>query len=288
MAVGGKQRPDYVPSEKMVGVFEGEVICVNPTVEEYKEVLGIELQPDSKMAEYIGETKNNNNYLRVDVWLHEAKTEQNFKVSFFLEDKERSNKEGTKFQYINTSGICSWASSEASLPDWFKKREYRIAKAGEEELYGFLRNWLSKLDYKDDSTELELTWSKLMKGNIKEIREQINGEYCKKVTACATVSVDTSDPDKVKHYQGVYNRAFLPEGSLKYFRLNNYNDEQTLNSIRAKAPKDLKFHERFIASIADLEYGCKDIYSLSELEKFDEAVHITSSSDVISDENPDY
>ena len=52
--------------------------------------------------------------------------------------------------------------------------------------------------------------------------------------------------------------------------------------------KELKFHERFIASIADLEYGCKDIYSLKELQIFDETVHIVSSNKVISEEDPSY
>lgn len=287
MAVGGKQRPDFVPSERQIGIFEGEVIAINPTVEEYKELLGIELKEDSKMTDYIGETKNNNNYLRIDVWLKDAKTEQNYKVGFFLEDKERSNKDETKFQYIDNVGITTWGASESTLPDWFKKRPYRIAKAGEEELYTFLRTWLSKLDYRDLDTELLLNWSKLMKGNVKEIKDQMGGEYAKKVVAAATVS--SSDKDgKIVYYQGVYNRAFLPEGALKYFRLVNYNDEEVLNGIRKQKISDLKFHEKFIASIADLEYGCKDTYSLSEIEPFDEEVHISAGEKVIKEEDPSY
>lgn len=285
--IGGKTRPDFVPSERQIGMFEGEVIAINPTTEEYKELLGIELKEDSKITEYIGETKNGNNYLRIDVWLKDAKSEQNFKVGFFLEDKERSNKDETKFQYIDNVGVTTWGSSESSLPDWFKKREYRIAKAGEEELYAFLRTWLSKLDYRDAETELVLNWSKLMKGNVKEIKDQLNGEYCKKVVLCATVASGDKD-GKVVYYQNIYNRAFLPEGSLKYFRLINYNDEETLNGIRKKAFKDLKFHEKFIASIADLEYGCKDTYSLAEIESFNEEVHIVAGNKVIEEEGPGY
>lgn len=288
MAVGGDKRPDFVPSERVIGIFEGDVICINPSTEEYKDLLGIELAPDSKATEYIGQTKNENNYLRIDVWIKDSKTEQNLKVSFFLEDKERSNREGTKYQYINNSGVCSWASAEADLPDWFKKKDYRIAKAGEEELYNFLRNWLSLLDYKSDKTELKLDWVRLMKGNVSEIKQEINGEYCKKVISAATVNVVVADDDSVKYYQSVYNRAFLPEGCMKFFRLNDYNNEDTLNSIRGSHPSKLKFHEKFIASIADLEYGCKDIYSFSELTTFDEKIHITSSERVIENDDPGY
>lgn len=285
--ISGKQRPDFVPSERYVGVFEGEVIAINPNVEEYKELLGIELAEESKAAEYIGETKNGNRYVRIDVWMKETVRDQNFKASFFLEDKERTNKDETKFQYINNVGITTWADSESSLMKWFKEREYRIAKAGEEELYNFLRNWLSKLDYRDPDTELVLNWSKLMKGDVREIKSQIGGEYCKKVMGAAIVNVSEKD-DKINYYQGVYNRAFLPEGSLKFFKLNDYSDEETLDKIRTKSMKDLKFHERFIASVADLEYGCKDVYLLKELQIFDEAVHIVSSNKVISEEDPSY
>jgi hypothetical protein len=59
------------------------------------------------------------------------------KVSFFLEDKERQNKDETKKQYINSVGNCSWAADPNDLPDWFKARDYRVAKIGEEELYEF-------------------------------------------------------------------------------------------------------------------------------------------------------
>jgi hypothetical protein len=61
-------------------------------------------------------------------------------VTFFLEDKDRVNKDGTKKQYINNIGTCSWAAEESALPDWFKGREYRVAKVGEEDLYAFLRS----------------------------------------------------------------------------------------------------------------------------------------------------
>ena len=37
------------------------------------------------------------------------------KVSFFLQDKERMNKDETKNQYINTSGATSWAETEKGL-----------------------------------------------------------------------------------------------------------------------------------------------------------------------------
>jgi hypothetical protein len=48
-------------------------------------------------------------------------------------------------QYINSVGNCSWAADPNDLPDWFKARDYRVLKIGEEELYEFLRTWLVTL-----------------------------------------------------------------------------------------------------------------------------------------------
>jgi hypothetical protein len=37
-------------------LFEANVIAINPTAEEFKDILGMELKEDSKATEYLGET----------------------------------------------------------------------------------------------------------------------------------------------------------------------------------------------------------------------------------------
>lgn len=94
--IGGKLRESSSNDsnyEKKVGVFEANVIAINPTAEEYSSILGREINADSKATEYLGESKDGNTYLRIDVWLQEIKTQENYKVSFFLEDKERENRD---------------------------------------------------------------------------------------------------------------------------------------------------------------------------------------------------
>ena len=84
------QLPEFT---KKVGLFEAKVIAINPDAEEYNDVLGIEVKEDSKAVEYLGESQDKNKTLRVDFWLQDIKTEDKFKVTFFLEDKERTTKE---------------------------------------------------------------------------------------------------------------------------------------------------------------------------------------------------
>lgn len=287
--ISGKRR-EQIEFTKKVGVFEGQVICINPSEEEFKDLLGIELKEESKATEYLGDSRDGNSTLRINVWIGWTNQKERFvhPVSFFLEDKERTNKEGTKKQYINSIGVCSWSDDPNSLPAWFTKREYRVAYVGEEELYTFLRTWLGNLDYRDAETILQLDWKKLMKGNVKELRDQIDGEYSTNVVALATISTRENKEGEVKEYQSIYNKAFLPPYSLRYFRLVDYTDETVLSKLRSKKVSDLKIHEKFVVTVTDPEYGCKDFYVMKELCDYNPDDNIAASDTTMSEASPSY
>jgi hypothetical protein len=276
---------------KKVGLFEGTVVAINPTAEQFKDVLGIELAEDSKATEYAGESKDGNATLRVSIWLKDVKSGHHFNANFFLEDKERENKDGSKKQYINQVGNCTWASDEDQLPQWFKgtasqPRDYRVAYSGEEELYEFLRTWIYELDYSKADTILSIDWKKLMRGNLKELTSQIGGELTGNVIAMATVVVREKDGES-KEFQGVYNRAFLPAYAIKNFRLVNYDDPKKIKELSAKKPKDMKLHEKFVVKLTG-EYGCKDYFLFKELEDYDPEKNLVASDRVIEEDDADY
>lgn len=286
--IGGKRKEQTSLPEfsKKVGLFEAKVVAINPDAEEYKEVLNIELKEDSKALEYLGTSTDGNTTLRVDIWLEEVRHKDKFKVTFFLENKEKVNKDGTKKQYINTIGTCSWADDPNNLPTWFSSREYRVAFVGEEELYNFLRTWLGELDYRDAETTLSLDWKKLMKGNTKDIKDQVNGEWCTNVVALATIKTVIKD-DETKEYQGVYNKAFLPAYSIKQFRLVDFSKSDIISGLRQKKSKDLKPHERFVLNVTG-EYGCRDFYTLKDLKDYNAEDNLVASDSVISDDGADF
>jgi hypothetical protein len=288
--IGGVKRESTNTESKFnkkVGLFEANVIAINPTNEEYKDVLGIELNEDSKATNYLGETRDGNTYLRVDVWLQEVKNQENFKVSFFLEDRERENRDQTKKQYVNSVGMTSWADDENNLFDWFKEnREYRVAFIGEEDLYDFLRTWLGQLDYRSAETTLTLDWSKLMRGNLKDLKDQVDGEWCNSIVALATVVTKERDGDTVE-YQGVYNKAFLSGYTMRQFRLVDYTENKIVNQLKSRKPRELKPHERFVVKVTG-EYGCKDYYQLKEIEDYNPDENLVASDDYISEDGQDY
>ena len=223
----------------------------------------------------------------MDVWLKQVKTENLFKVSFFLEDRERENRDQTKKQYVNSVGMTAWAADEADLWDWFTKgRDFRVAYIGEEDLYDFMRTWLGQLNYRHADTVLQLDWKKLMRGNVGDLKSEVQGEWCNTVVALATVVVKERDGE-TKEYQGIYNKGFLSGYTMKQFRLVDYTDKRTLDSLRSRKPKELKPHERFAVRVSG-EYGCKDYYILKEIEEYNPGDNLVASDNFISDDGADY
>lgn len=288
--IGGEKRqsPTFDDKEfaKKVGLFEARVIAVNPTTEEYADVLGRQLKEDSKATEYLGTSKDGNARLRLDFWLEEVKSKEKFKLTFFIENKEKENRDQTKKQYINNIGRCTWADSPNNLPTWFKERENRVAFVGEEDLYNFLRSWLSNIDFSSKKSTLQLEFNKLIKGNVKELKEQINGEWATNIVALATINTKETD-DGVKEFQNIYNKAFLPPYSIKAFRLLDYNAAGTISGLRQKSSKDLKPHERFVLNVTG-EYGCKDFFTFKELKEYSSEDNLVSSDKVIAEDDSDF
>ena len=285
MAIGGEKRKEF---SKRVGLFEARVVAINPTVEEFEEVLGIEIKEESKAAEYSGETRDGEIYSRVSVWLQDIKNETYFSVNYMLINRERENKEMTKKQYINSSGTSTWADSPNNLPDWFTEgREYRVAMIGEAELYILLQFWLNGLNYRSKETILEVNWKKLINGDVSELREQIDGEWAGTFVALATVSIKEKDDGEIVEYQSVYNKEFIPFYNLKYFRLNDYDDEKVRKVIEAKDPKKRKGYEKFVLDIYG-DYGCKDFFKLKDIKDYDPSDTITSGKEIIKEDDPSY
>lgn len=281
--IGGKKR-ETQDFGKIVGLAEFKVLVINPTREQFKSILGRDLDENSKADQYLGE-KDGNKTLRIDVWGELVKNKRKEKITLFLEDKERSNKDNTKNQYINSQGSTTWSDSEENLKGWFTKHDFRIAKGGEEELYGFMRAWLGKLDFQDADTVLNLDWKKLMKGNVSEISSQLNGEY--DTTFIVPFTVKRTDKDgETKEYQSVYNKGFLPSYTLKFFRLNDFSKDEVLENLKRKEKPT--FVEKFVLQITDSEFGCKDSYLLKDFKDYNPDDFLVASNKTLQEDNQDY
>jgi hypothetical protein len=285
MAISGSKReiPQGGDFPKKVGIFEAKVIAINPNEREYKDILGIELKEDSNATNYYDDVKKK---LRVNVWLQDVNSDFKTNATFWLEHGEKENKDATKKQYINSIGVCSWASSPDLLPVWFLKRDYRVAHIGEEEFLGFVRIWLGGLDFSDLSTEIMLDWKKVMSGDLKDLKEQIDGEFTQTVGALATVkTVDKEDGPK--SYQNIFIKSFFPGYSIKSMRVVDYNNPDVVRGLTFRKSAELKMHERFVVNVVG-EYGCKDYYTFKELHDYDPEANLVESDKVIAADSSDF
>lgn len=283
MAISGAKRESLETKEyaKKVGLFEGKVIAINPDAEWYNDELGMQLKEDSKATVYLGVTDDGTKTLRVDVWLQDIKSGDKLKVVFYLKDKPVISKSG-KTQFITDQCSTTYADSEDYLPTWFTKRDYHVCREGEAELCSFLATWTNINFYEDQDAQILLEWKDLMKGNVSELRDQI--EACEKqtVVALATVKV-VETAEGVKEYQSVFNKAFMPGYGLRQIRQINVNKDY-ITRIGKKLPKELKVYDRFILKVAG-DYGCKEFYSFDELKVYNAADNFAASDKVIADDD---
>ena len=126
----------------------------------------------------------------------------------------------------------------------------------------------------------------MMRGNLNDLKSQIDGEWCTNVVALATIKTVIKDSE-IKEYQGMYTKAFLPAFAIKQFRLVDYKNTKVLESLRAKKPRDLKPHEKFVVQVTG-EYGSKDYFTLTDIKEYNADDNLVSSDAVLSEDGGDY
>lgn len=283
MAISGEKRVPLGNKEfpKKVGLFDAKVIAINPDAEWYNDVLGMQLKEDSKSTIYLGVTDDGVKTLRVDVWLEDIKSGDKFKVSFYLKDKPVISRAG-KTQFITDQGVTSYAESEDYLPTWFVKRDYHVCKEGEAELCNFLSIWSNINFYEDQDAQLILEWPLLMKGNVNELRDQIEINAKQTIAALATVKI-VETAEGVKEYQSVFNKAFMPSYALRQLRQITINKDY-LTRLSRKTSKEMKVYDKFIDKVTG-EYGCKEFYTFDALKLYDSKENFAASDKVIADDD---
>lgn len=268
---------------KYIGYFEGEVIGINPTAEEYFDIYQREAGENS--LNYLSTDTDGTARCTVVIHVRDVKTKNILQVRFWLKDKKHLTSSGDKKYFINTVGDSACAATEDSIGSWFinKGRDYRQAYEGEIEFVAFLKNWLGNLDFFKPEAVLQLDWKKVISGNLKEWKELIGHEWTATIGALATVRI-TETAEGVKSNQSIYTKKFFPGYSVKAMRMMDLTNASVLRGITFK--DKLKPWERFVKEVTG-EYGCKDIYVLQDLIEYDPAKS-PENDKVISTDGADY
>lgn len=299
MSVKGKTRENK-DFKKKTGFFQGEVVAINPNKEQLEKMLDVEIEGE---VEYTGTEEIDGQPVKraqIVFWVRNVEKEDDRHVyrpiRIFLKDLERENaikpeEEGTKLrkkQYINTVGVTSWADKEQNLPDWFKERNYRVARVGEEELYRVISGWLNKLDLYDAETTLSFDWKKLINGDVRELQAQIKGEYDDTVMPLVVVRRVEKEGEDTKEYEQIYSRNLIPGEMFKQLKLKTIDDEY-ITKAKSTDRKKRNRLQKFVLEVTDSQYGIRnDFYTLGKLEDYDPTKNPVANKKVVFDNDTSY
>ena len=196
MAVGANSSDKQVVGGLYTGLTNVKVTAINPT----KDMLigmGINAQKDPQYLTVENDTQK----MRVDFYLaHQTMNlSKALKVSFWLENRTRTNQSNTKEQWVNKFGTFAWNASVGTVPNytWFSTEGARKAYVGEEALINFIKAW-ANVDQNSQAILDDMT--KLFTGDASEIHTLHAGIKDNQVKVLIGV--------KDGKYQDVYTKFF--------------------------------------------------------------------------------
>ena len=175
---------------KLTGWFKSKILLFSPDEEELLALTGdLELE---KELNYTFENKVGNKCAVLDFYISDINDENVFKHSIYLEDKEKTSKNGSNL-YVNCLGDSQWSHDESTLwadfthfqdkkwNDSVKKfevkgilgeKEYHIARVGEYELLSLLKA-TGRYNPKDVETNLFVDLDQIFDEQFEDLRKEI-------------------------------------------------------------------------------------------------------------------
>lgn len=249
MALGkANQSTEAIEIKRYVGVAPVKVLAVNPdkaTLEKYFNTT-LENEPV-----YTGE-KDGVKFARVDFLVQtdmdKCGVDMITRLSFFLRDEKRYNRDKTKIQVIDEYGRTAWASAEEfkekRIPIYSNgsaaniSNNYRAIYNGEENLTNFVRTYLN---IPNAMKYVNNTWIMIENPSDAECRfDSITDWFNGKFTDIK--DINTLMPDnKIKvlfgvrtaengnQYQDYFNRFFMSNGSSSFDKMKKELTAATTN-----------------------------------------------------------
>ena len=235
----GAASTDAAEIKRYIGVAPCKVLCVNPTKDQIKELMGYEPKEapvytgkqdvDGKQVEYARITF----VIKTDAEKCGVDTTQ--MMTFFVRNQYRKGSQSGKYQVIDEYGRTAWATEEvikAKGKIMYKDgameanvtQNYRPAYIGEEELTNFIKAYLNIPNVMDyvNGTWVMKTGDALndalcrldevpayFKGDFKEIKDAVALQPNNKVKVLFGIRTD----DSGREYQDVYTGVVLKSNS---------------------------------------------------------------------------
>lgn len=259
MAVNANNSNEQVVKERIpsTGPVKVSVVAINPNMAEMV-AMGMNVTEE---PQYITVGDDGTKKCRLDIYVTGNEGKFKTKLAFFLENKERANNSGDKFEIINNYCQSTWATSINEAVQrvgrngntWFDEKGARVALGGEVDFYNFIQNWANaKLDEECFLDNLKAIFD----GNFSELKGLVKVLANNELYVMATVSNRNG-----KFYQGVNNKYFGRATSKKFaMDFMGYADKQSKANYPLKEQWSLEFKEFDATTIvADPEPANTDV-----------------------------
>lgn len=200
MAIKSHDSSEQVVKESKLytGLLNQKVVAINPDKEGLK-AIGINTD---KEPEYI-KVEDGIKKVRLDFFtektLPNSEIFKNKKVTFWLENKVKANKDANKWEWINNIGQSTYSVDVPDYP-WYKKEGARKALVGEVTLIQFISAWMNIKA--EDEVFLD-NISKIFEGDYSELRALLAARPTNEFKGL--LGVNEKDG---KYYQTVYTGRF--------------------------------------------------------------------------------
>lgn len=253
---GNRQHTNYI------GIAPVKVIAVNPGKEEIEKITGF---PQTEGPNYILPSNGEHTRIKIDFYIKTVAEkcdgiDVTTRLTFFMEEKARYNKDNTKVQVIDKYGRTAWVSPEefksGAVPMYSngpaKISDYRAIYIGEENITKFLKTLLGieNIDvYKDgawttnpnpENCECQLDHIKdYFSGNFSELQSAIKLQPDNIIKVMFGVRITENGT-----YQSVYTEDFVSGNYNKYDRIEKSYEERVAAGAYSNAVFDtLALHE---------------------------------------------
>lgn len=241
MAVAKGRSTDVTEIKRYIGVAPVFINAVNPSKKELESLYNTTIDNEPK---YLGEIEVNEKKIpnvRIDFIVTTDEKAVNVglrsRVSFFIRNEYRYNRDKTKVQVIDKYGRTAWVTIEQAknheIPIYSNgpanlDKDYRPIYYGEEQLTEFIKAYLGippVMKYVNDTwvitehpEECEVRLDKIadyFKNDFSELKEIITYQPNNKVRVL--FGVRTTDDNKM--YQSVFTELFLKNSNTDYTKL---------------------------------------------------------------------
>lgn len=230
----GKSFDEITEYKHYIGVAPSKVIAINPDRKKLQQMYNrnIETEP-----EYI-HTEQGIQMCRMDIYMN---TDTNlcdidlmYKITLFLRNEAKMNKDLTKVQVINEYGDTTWLNVEdyksGNYPEsqsWFDFSNIRTACPGEEELTQFIKTYLDipNKTYRDRNTGTFVpiknvndakaridNFDKLFKGDKSIIQNEIDKRPGNRIKCIIGIKTDA----KNRLWHDVFTKKFIRVSTRDY------------------------------------------------------------------------